>query len=68
MRSRWCYAERVQRKLAAKAESELKAEASDLFFVAGKPRSRKVFYRDTAGTVTGFGDRREGQDIVWRRV
>jgi ketosteroid isomerase-like protein len=49
-------------------EAELKAEAPDLFFVAGKPRSRKVFYRDASGKVTGFGDRREGQDIVWRRV
>jgi ketosteroid isomerase-like protein len=50
------------------AEAELKAEAPDLFFVAGKPRSRKVFYRDASGKVTGFGDRREGQDIVWRRT
>jgi hypothetical protein len=49
-------------------EVELKAEAADLFFVPGSPRSRKVFYRDAAGKVTGFGDRREGQDIRWRRV
>jgi hypothetical protein len=49
-------------------EAELKAEAPDLFFVAGKPRSRKVFYRDASGKVTGFGDRREGQDIVWRKA
>jgi ketosteroid isomerase-like protein len=49
-------------------EVELKAEAADLFFVAGSPRSRKVFFRDAAGKVTGFGDRREGNDIVWRLV
>jgi ketosteroid isomerase-like protein len=49
-------------------EVELKAEAPDLFFVAGSPRSRKVFYRDASGQVTGFGDRREGQDIKWRRL
>jgi hypothetical protein len=49
-------------------EAELKAEAPDLFFVAGAPRSRKVFYRDSTGKVIGFGDRREGQDIRWRRV
>ncbi|HEV8407682.1 MAG TPA: DUF4440 domain-containing protein [Sphingomicrobium sp.] len=49
-------------------EVELKSEAPDVFFVAGSPRSRKVFYRDASGRVTGFGDRREGQDIKWRRL
>jgi hypothetical protein len=49
-------------------EAELKAEAADLFFVPGSPRSRKVFFRDAGGHVTGFADRREGNDIVWRRT
>jgi len=49
-------------------EAELKAEAPDVFFVAGAPRSRKIFYRDAAGHVTGFGDRREGHEIQWRRA
>jgi len=49
-------------------EVELKAEAADLFFVPGAPRSRKVFFRDASGRVTGFADRREGNDIVWRRT
>ena len=49
-------------------EVELKAEAADLFFVPGAPRSRKVFFRDASGKVTGFADRREGNDIVWRRT
>jgi len=49
-------------------EVELQAEAPDLFFVAGSPRSRKVFYRDPGGRVVGFGDRREGQDIKWKRI
>lgn len=49
-------------------EVELQAEVRDLFFVAGSPRSRKVFYRDASGRVVGFGDRREGQDIKWKRV
>lgn len=49
-------------------EVELYAEAPDLFFVAGSPRSRKLFYRDSAGHVVGFGDRREGQDIKWKRL
>jgi ketosteroid isomerase-like protein len=49
-------------------EVELNAEAPDLFFVGGSPRSRKVFYRDPIGKVVGFGDRREGQDIKWKRL
>jgi hypothetical protein len=49
-------------------EVELKAEAADLFFVPGAPRSRKVFLRDAGGDVIGFADRREGNDIVWRRI
>ena len=48
-------------------EVALVAEAPDLFFVAGSPRSRKVFVRDAAGRVIGFGDRREGHDIMWKR-
>jgi len=49
-------------------EVELKAEAADLLFVPGSPRSRKAFYRDASGKVIGFGDRREGHDIKWRRL
>ena len=49
-------------------EVELKAEGPDILFVPGSPRSRKVFYRDASGQVTGFGDRREGHDIRWRRT
>jgi hypothetical protein len=49
-------------------EVELKAESPDLFFVPGAPRSRKVFYRDSGGKVVGFGDRREGHDVKWKRL
>jgi ketosteroid isomerase-like protein len=45
----------------------LSAEASDVFFVAGQPRSRKIFLRSADGRVTGFVDRREGRDVPWRR-
>lgn len=45
----------------------LSAEASDVFFVAGQPRSRKIFQRATDGRVTGFVDRREGRDVPWTR-
>lgn len=45
----------------------LSAEASDVFFVAGQPRSRKIFLRSADGHVTGFVDRREGRDVPWKR-
>jgi Domain of unknown function (DUF4440) len=48
-------------------ESELKAEVLDVFFVSKRPRSRKIFFRDQAGLITGFGDRREGNDVLWTR-
>jgi hypothetical protein len=41
------------------------AEASDVFFIAGDPRIRKIFQRDASGKITGFVERRESWDIVW---
>jgi hypothetical protein len=46
----------------------LKAEVRDLFFVSGQLRTRKIFERDSTGRVTGFVDRREGSDLVWKRL
>jgi Domain of unknown function (DUF4440) len=46
----------------------LKIEVRDVLFVAGQPRVRKIFQRDESGHVTGFADRREGRDLVWRRA
>lgn len=43
-------------------------ELTDLFFVAGQPRTRRIFTRDAGGRVDGFVDRREGEDIRWRRL
>jgi hypothetical protein len=43
------------------------AEVEDVFFVAGQPRTRRIFVRDAAGKVTGFVDRREGEDVRWKR-
>jgi hypothetical protein len=50
-----------------KPPQPLSVEARDVLFVAGQPRSRKIFLRDPAGHITGFADRREGHDIVWQR-
>lgn len=46
----------------------LQVEVRDVLFIAGQPRVRKIFQRDQSGTITGFADRREGRDLVWRRV
>ena len=46
----------------------LRVEAADVMFVAGQPRSRKIFLRAADGRITGFVDRREGLDVPWTRV
>ena len=51
-----------------RAEEKLVPELSDLFFVPGHPRLRKVFQRGADGKVSGFVERREAWDIRWRRV
>jgi hypothetical protein len=50
-----------------RALTPLEVEIRDVLFVAGQPRTRKIFRRDASGHVTGFVDRREGEDLVWRR-
>jgi hypothetical protein len=45
----------------------LQVEVRDVLFIAGQPRTRKIFQRDANGKITGFVDRREGEDLVWRR-
>jgi hypothetical protein len=34
----------------------------------GDPRIRKIFQYDAMGRVTGFIERRESWDIVWKKV
>lgn len=53
-------------KRSGRDEEELFAEAPDVFFVRGRPRSRKVFHRNASGAVIGYFDRREGHDVVWK--
>jgi hypothetical protein len=43
-------------------------ELLDVFFEPGEPRTRRIFVRDRHGHITGFFDRREARDIVWRRT
>lgn len=46
----------------------IRAEVADMLFVPGKVRYRKVFLRGTDGHITGFAERREAWDLVWKRV
>ena len=50
-----------------RASSPLEVEIRDVLFVPGQPRVRKIFQRNNSGQITGFVDRREGEDLVWRR-
>jgi ketosteroid isomerase-like protein len=46
----------------------LKAELRDVFFAPGQPRVRRIFQRDEKGHISGFVSRREGHDLVLKRV
>jgi hypothetical protein len=44
------------------------AEARDVFFEPGAPRTRRIFQYDERGRITAFVDRREARDITWKRI
>jgi hypothetical protein len=52
----------------ARTPATWNAEASDVFFLSGDPRIRKIFQRDAAGNIIGFIERRESWDIVWLKL
>jgi hypothetical protein len=45
----------------------LAQESTDVFFVPGHPRDRKIFRRDANNKIVDFVDRREGEDLVFGR-
>ena len=49
-------------------EFELKAETRDVLVIPGQFRNRKVFFRTESGIVSGFADRRENRDLLWRKL
>ena len=51
-----------------RAAEALRPEVVDMLFAPGKPRYRKVFLRDSGGRITGFAERREAWDLVWKRL
>jgi ketosteroid isomerase-like protein len=50
-----------------RAPQLLVVESGDVFFTPGRPRTMRVFQRNSAGTVIGFADRREGVDLNWAK-
>jgi hypothetical protein len=52
----------------ARKPASWNAEASDVFFVSGDPRIRKIFQRNASGKIIGFIERRESWDIVWLKI
>jgi hypothetical protein len=54
--------------LAGSTQRPLLAEAPDVFFHAGQPRSRRIFQRNADHTIVSFVDRREGEDLVFVRL
>jgi ketosteroid isomerase-like protein len=51
-----------------KPAKPLLVESPDMLFVPGETRFRYVFQRDANGRITGFIERREGENILWKRV
>jgi hypothetical protein len=63
-----CTAEGLESTRTGQKPVIYRAEAVDVFFVAGQPRTRRIFQRDSGGRVQAFVDRREGEDIRWRKL
>jgi hypothetical protein len=55
-------------QVEGRSQTPLVAEVRDIFFVSARLRTRKIFQRDDSGKIIGFVDRREGEDLVWKRV
>lgn len=51
-----------------KTAEPFRVEAPDLLFIPGKPRFRYLMQRDAGGRVSGFIERREGENIVWTKT
>jgi endonuclease/exonuclease/phosphatase (EEP) superfamily protein YafD len=46
----------------------LKVEMKDLLFIPGVPNLRRLFQRDSAGHVIGYISRRDGADLVFKKI
>jgi hypothetical protein len=46
----------------------LKVELKDVLFMPGVPDVRRIIQRDSAGHVTGYISRRDGADLVFKKI
>jgi hypothetical protein len=53
---------------AGRPDAAYRMEATDVFFSPGQPRSRRIFQHGADGRITGFVDRREGEDLRWSKI
>jgi hypothetical protein len=63
-----CNGDALEGQQTGRKAEELRAEATDVLFVPGRPRYRYVFLRGADGKITGFAQRREAWDLVWKRM
>jgi hypothetical protein len=63
-----CRAGELTAERAGRPPASYRPETADVFYSPGQPRTRRIFRRDATGAVIGFVDRREGHDIVWRKI
>jgi hypothetical protein len=63
-----CTAKELVSERSGRPPATYLPEVRDVFFVAGQPRSRRIFTRDSGGEVVGFVDRREGEDVRWQKI
>jgi hypothetical protein len=59
---------RLLASASGRPEKPMLAESTDVFFTPGQPRSRRIFLRNASGNVDRVIDRREGEDLVYRRI
>lgn len=59
---------RLLGKRAGRPPEELFPLGADRFFRRGAPRGEKIFERDSTGRVSSMIDRRDNNDLIWRRV
>jgi hypothetical protein len=46
----------------------LQVEIKDVLFTPGAPNVRRLFQRDAAGHIVGYINRRDGSDLVLKKV
>jgi hypothetical protein len=59
--------ERLYSKREGRPQQVLLPEAGDIFFVAGV-EGRRVFRRDDGGRIDALIDRRNNEDLIWKKL